>query len=115
MKLNTQIAPRKDGTVKVQGLDGAAYVFRADESGDLSCDVANDVTVAHLLAGGNFYPADTADFDAAVKLAKSVSDEDDEDPNGDDLDDDEGDESALPVEAGTPPAPAKKPRKAAAK
>lgn len=100
MKLQTSISPRRDGVVKVTGQDSQTYVFVADSDGELSCDVTDEATLAMLLNTGNFYPADPADAERAANLVKA--DEPDEDA-GDDDEDDEQVESALPVEADTPP------------
>lgn len=107
MKLQTSIKPRRDGTVKVTGQDRQTYVFVADSEGELSCDVTDTATVASLLAGGEFWPANPEDHDAALALTVA-DDEDDEPDDGDDMDDDVGDINALPQEANTPPAPARK-------
>lgn len=69
MKLQTAIPARRDGTVIVQGLDGQRYVFTKDQDNELSCDVTDDATVVHLLAGKNFWPADERDAEAA-RIAK---------------------------------------------
>lgn len=110
MKLQTAIPARRDGTVIVQGLDGQRYVFTKDQDNELSCDVTDDATVAHLLAGKNFWPADERDAEAALKLLDAA----------DDADFDDGDDEAdgLPQEANTPPQriakPGRKPRKVTA-
>ena len=115
MKLQTAIPARRDGTVIVQGLDGQRYVFTKDQDNELSCDVTDDATVAHLLAGKNFWPADERDAEAALKLLDAA---DDSDGDADFDDDDDGaDADGLPQEANTPPQriakPGRKPRKAA--
>lgn len=69
MKLQTSIQPRSDGTV-IANCDGGDYVFSANEQGDLECDVGNEQDAAALLACGNFYPADTADFDSALQMTE---------------------------------------------
>lgn len=109
MKLQTSIKPRRDGTVKVTGQDRQTYVFVADSDGELSCDVTDTATVARLLAGGEFWPANTEDHDAAMALTVAGDDEDDEPADGDDLADDVGDINALPLEANTPPVARRKP------
>lgn len=111
MKLQTSIQPRRDGTVKVTGQDSQTYVFVTGSDGELTCDVADEPTVAHLLATENFWPADPADFAAAEKL---VIDQSDDDEEADDEQDDEEVQGGLPVEAETPPAaaPGRKTRKA---
>jgi hypothetical protein len=117
MKLETSIPMRTDGTVRVAGLDGKAYVFKMDaESGMVSCDVSHDETLAHLLRIGTFFPIDMADYDKAesmLDMSKAPdTDGDDGQDDGDDDEDEEVDPNALPVEAGTPPAPRKKKAKA---
>ena len=96
MKLQTNIPPRRDGTVTVLGQDRQTYVFAADDEGLLSADVADEATVAALLATGHFWPADADDAQQALALVKQAHGDDD------DEDDDEP-EDALPVEANTPP------------
>lgn len=112
MKLQTSIAPRRDGTVVVRTGSGASFVFSPDASGALVGEVACEDTAAALLAGGHFFPADPADGEAALALVRRVAD-DDSDDDGDDDDDEADQASALPVEANTPPAPARvrKPRR----
>ena len=106
MKLQTSIPPRRDGTVKVTGQDRQTYVFAAGPDGELTADVADEATVAHLLATGNFWPADEADQEQALELVKQAQ--------GDDEDEDDEDEpeGGLPVEANTPPKRRGRPRKA---
>lgn len=96
MKLQTSIKPRRDGTVTVLGQDRQTYVFVADDEGLLSADVADEATVAALLATGNFWPADEADQEQALELVKQAQGDDDED-------DEEEPQDGLPVEANTPP------------
>jgi hypothetical protein len=110
MKLHTSITPRRDGTVRVTGQDGQAYVFEVDADGELSCDVADEATLAWMLATGNFYPANPDDAERALGLVKAAAPEADEADPDDDLDDDAAPD-ALPVEADTPPAPKKPGRK----
>lgn len=97
MKLQTNIPPRRDGTVTVLGQDRQTYVFAADDEGLLSADVADEATVAALLATGHFWPADADDAQQALALVKQAQ--------GDDEDEDDEDEpeGGLPVEANTPP------------
>lgn len=107
MKLQTNIPPRRDGTVTVLGQDRQTYVFAADDEGLLSADVADEATVAALLATGHFWPADADDAEQALALVKQAQgDDDDED------DDDDEPEDALPVEANTAPKRRGRPRKA---
>jgi hypothetical protein len=104
MKLQTSIPARRDGTVRVLGQDRQTYVFAAGPDGELIGDVTDEATIAFLLAGGLFWPANPEDFDAALSLAKQAEPVEDDDEDGMD---------ALPVEAETPPAP-KRARKAKA-
>lgn len=108
MKLQTNIPPRRDGTVTVLGQDRQTYVFAADDDGLLTGDVADEATIAALLATGNFWPADESDAEQALTLVKQAqaADEPDED------DDDEEAEGGLPVEANTAPKRRGRPRKA---
>lgn len=114
MKLQTSIAPRRDGVVKVTGQDRQTYVFAANSDGDLVCDVTDEATVAMLLTGGLFFPADPADFDAALQLTQQLTDDTEAEVGEDDAEDDHN-PNALPIEAQTPPAaaPGRKTRKAA--
>jgi hypothetical protein len=115
MKIETSTPLRRDGTVIVSGLDGVSYVFKPDEeSGMVVCDVDHEPTVAHLLRVGTFFPADEADHEKAAALIDLIQSPagDDEDDGSDDDEDEEVDPNALPVEAGTPPAPRKKKAKA---
>jgi hypothetical protein len=105
VKLQTNIPPRRDGTVAVLGQDRQTYVFAADDEGLLSADVADEATVAALLATGHFWPADADDAQQALALVKQAQGDDD------DEDDDEP-EDALPVEANTAPKRRGLPRKA---
>lgn len=106
MKLQTSIKPRRDGTVTVLGQDRQTYVFAAGPDGELTAEVADQATVAHLLATGNFWPADEADQEQALALVRQAQ--------GDDEDEDDEDEpeGGLPVEANTPPKRRSRPRKA---
>lgn len=131
MKLQTSIPPRRDGTLSVRGLDGKDYAFAPGPDGELVGDVDHAPTIKRLLAGDNFYPADPADYDAALALTGNGGPgpddpQNDGDLSGEDDDDDDGttalghddgssedgyneagdDASTLPmpVEANTPPA-----------
>ena len=107
MKLQTNIPPRRDGTVTVLGQDRQTYVFAADDEGLLSADVADEATVAALLATGHFWPADADDAEQALALVKQAQGDDE-----DDEDDEDEPEDALPVEANTAPKRRGRPRKA---
>ena len=109
MKLQTSIKPRMDGTVIVEGKDGQSYTFVQDDAGDLTGDIGHEETVAHLLAGGLFYPADPADFEAAVALAATANPPAEPEPEAEKEDD--VDMTALPIEGNTPPS-TNPPRKA---
>jgi hypothetical protein len=105
MKLQTTIAPRRDGTVIVRGHKGQEFKFTPDEHEELTCDVADEMLVAKLLASGNFFPADESDFAVATALVQSaveppVEPDEPDDDHGevDDLPDDTGDLNALPIE-----------------
>lgn len=103
MKLLTSIPPRRDGTVNATGLDGAVYKFERNADGELACDIEHQPTVAFLLDGGLFFPADAADYEAAIALTADP-DELNELNDPDDLGDGG---NGLPIEANTPPAPAR--------
>ena len=96
MKLQTNIPPRRDGTVAVLGQDRQTYVFAADDEGLLSADVADEATVTALLATGNFWPADADDAEQALALVKQAQGDDD------DEDDEDEPEDALPKRRGRP-------------
>ena len=110
MILNTSISPRRDGTVVARGRAGNEYVFRADQDGLLACEVGDQADAVALLETGMFYPADEADFQAALALTEGHLGDDSVDDDGDDGDEgdgDDGNDTALPLEANTPPAPAR--------
>lgn len=104
MKLETVIKPRRDGTVKVR-LDGEEYVFtqEGDES-VLMGDVVRDDHIAHLLNTGNFAPAEFGDFSVAAKIAHGEQADGQEDTG---VGESEEEKPTPPIEAGTPPNPAK--------
>lgn len=110
MKLQTNIPPRRDGTVTVLGQDRQAYVFVADDDGLLTGDVADEATVASLLATGNFWPAAESDAEQALALVKEAE----KAAQAEEGEDDDEDEplDGLPVEANTPPKRRGRPRKA---
>lgn len=83
MKLLTSIPPRRDGTVIVTAKDGTRCVFEPGEGGELVGEVADELTVAELLNGGMFFPADPADYDKALALSNAHM------PGGDDDGDDD--------------------------
>lgn len=67
MRLATSITARRDGTVRAAGMAGRSYTFTSTPpDGELVADVEHDDDLALLLATGHFYPADPADFDAAL-------------------------------------------------
>lgn len=100
MKLLTDIPPREDGVVVLQGVK--AYEFKHDpEFNALACDIEDERDLALALGSGNFYPADEADEKRAMEIA--------EDTGEDDLDDDlASDENAPPIEGKTEPKPKRK-------
>ncbi len=114
MKLHTDIKPRQDGTVIVQGKD-KEYVFKPNENGDLEADVDDSNLIEHLLKGENFWPADIADADASLSILgkgdqdpelttnttqEPVDDMSDDDAN---IPDYENGNMPMPIEANTPP------------
>lgn len=107
MKLQTSIRPNALGVVQVTGEDRQHYDFTPDADGVLVCEVAHEPTIARLLSLGDFEPVDPADYDVALDLTKQgvdVGDTGDVDNvEGDDL----VDPNALPIEAHTPPVPAR--------
>lgn len=109
MKLQTSIPPRRDGTITVIAKDGQRIVFAAGPDGELVGDVTDEPTVAELLDGGLFFPANPADFDAALALTGAGADDDDDNEGTDDES-----VNALPIESNTPPAPPKPAAKRAA-
>ena len=100
MKLETNIKPRRDGTVTATA-GKASYVFAEGADGRLIADVADESHVGFLLATGNFVPADEADFQAGMEAVKSVVGGDDDEVDQPEIDDDNP--GGLPVEANTPP------------
>lgn len=120
MKIETTIKPRKDGTVTTE-FNGVNHVFAPDESGALVCDVADELQIAYLLGLADFYPADEADFAAAMQLTDD-GDGDADDEDMEDEDEQEQDQNAAPIEepasqvaaaaAGPRVAKARTPRKA---
>lgn len=114
MKLQTYIQPRLDGTVIVVGEDSQEYHFKADADGALTCDVTCEATVSRLLAGGYFEPVDADDYDKAIELSKAGTEKAEQEGEAGNEGEEEGDfteeaiPGGLPVEANTPPVPAKK-------
>jgi hypothetical protein len=102
MKLMTDIIPRRDGTVTAEA-GGQKWTFKADENGEMVCEVEGDEALAALLATGNFQPYDEADIGMAASLVSPAEGDDEHDTDDDGV---EGEEApgGLPIEAGTPPA-----------
>ena len=108
MKLQTSIIPRRNGTINLLGEDGQTYVFQADASGDVVCEIADEPTIIHLLGsrGEFFWPASEEDY-AEAKALLDAADVDVDDLDHDGREDD--DDLALPPgadpleEANTPP------------
>jgi hypothetical protein len=111
MKLETSIQLRADGST-VMAL-GHKFVLDR-QSGLVVGDVENEEVIAALLKTGNFFPVDEADHEIAAALVDMLAggEKSDSDESEDDDSDDDADLNALPVEAGTPPAPKKKGKKA---
>lgn len=101
MKLETEIKPRKDGTVKV-AVGDAIYEFKGEDR--LTCEVKDKGHLAHLLSLGSFFPFDSAAIPTALSYVEESQAGLDPEGEGEELSDDEGNETALPVEAHTPPA-----------
>lgn len=98
MKIETNITPRRDGTVRVAAPNGTIVFAPVD--GILVADVESDTDLAFLLALSDFSPADEVDHvQAQALIQESTSAALNAD--GDDLPDDEGDENAAPVEMPT--------------
>lgn len=72
MKLETVVVPRADGTV-IARIGDRQYVFKNDEHGVLSCDVADEGDVKFLLDSGNFLPAAEEDFGDALRIQDAVA------------------------------------------
>lgn len=107
MKLQTEIKPRRDGVVTLVGEDGKSYVFKADETGALVCDVDHELTIVTATRSGNFFPAFEEDEAAVMALAEKAA------PIGDVEDDGEEEEpnpDAPPIETLTPPKEPKPPK-----
>lgn len=110
MKLLTDIPPRADGVVMLQGKQ--AYEFKYDpEHGALSCEVDDEQDLALALRSENFYPANQEDEAHAMEIAGAPVGPIDDDSDPDDLD---GDMNAQPVE-GKPAAAKKAPAKKVAR
>lgn len=111
MKIEANIKPRRDGTVKA-AFGPVEYVFAADEDGRLVAEVGVDEHIADLLNTGNFIPADDEDFAIAAAIASPEigDDEDDEEMQGGADVDPDSIPMAPPVEENTPPS-RRKPRK----
>lgn len=110
MQLLAHIRPRRDGTLSAVGVSGQTYAFQPNAAGEMVCEVSDPADVAAFLALAHFEPADASDFAEAEALLAAVDDDADGDGADGDADDD-GDEvvgDALPVEANTPPQPARK-------
>lgn len=108
MKLETTIAPRRDGKVTVEH-GGNRYVFAQDEQGRLVADVEDEAAIAHILSLDNFMPADEEDFEIASQIANGTGQ--DVEDEADEADEEEEVPPALPIEENTPPS-GRKPRKA---
>lgn len=100
MLIETSIKARSNKTVRLTTPQGRAIVFTDDGAGHLVAEVTNEADLAFVLSRGEFSPFDEADFSQAESLIRQEA-------GSDDLPDDEGDESAGPVETKTPPKPGK--------
>lgn len=110
MKLNTDIKPRRDGTVNVKVGD-TTYTFCGVP---LAAEVEDESHVSFLLNNGAFYPENPEDFERAgltLGAALTANTDGDDDQDEDDDENDEEELSGAPLEALTPA----KPKPAAAK
>ena len=84
MKLFTELKPRADGSVILQGR-AKEYQFTEGKDGVLACDIEDEADVATALESGNFYPSEGDDDAAAELLARAQEDrgKPDEDEDGD--------------------------------
>lgn len=105
MKLQTSIKPRRDGVVKLAGLNGKTYEFKPDAQGDMVCDIDDDATVVHVLQvqGDHFWPADDDGMSRADSLIAAAQADEAEDDGDDEGEGQAANPGALPVEANTPP------------
>lgn len=95
MKIQTTIAPRRDGTVKVAAPSGALLFINGGD-GRLVCDVTSDADASFLLKVDGFMPASEADIAKAEELIGLAGDDDI-------LDGDQGiNITAAPIDAMTP-------------
>ena len=104
MPLDTTAAPDTPAAVDPVPHGMAAHVLER-EVGPLMArfpGVADEATVAALLATGNFWPADESDAELALALVKEAE-KTARAEDGDDEDDEEEPQDGLPVEANTPP------------
>jgi hypothetical protein len=104
MLLTTKIVSRKDGTVKVAGIDGHLYVFTANAAGMLVCDV-DEAALPDLLRSGNFWPVNWDEEQSALLLAATQGEGEGDTEGEGEFSDGELLETpnGLPVEANTPP------------
>ena len=113
MKLLTTIPARRDGTLNVTGADGTVYEGTANTFGDIEFDIPCELTVAGLLAGGKFYPADEEDFDVAETLLSggdnNGADSGDADEAGNGDAGEAGNQEANPGDAAQKSLPAEQP------
>ena len=80
MKLLTDIPPRADGVVMLQGKQ--AYEFKYDpEHGALSCEVDDEQDLALALRSENFYPANQEDEARALDVVGAATADDDSEPD----------------------------------
>lgn len=112
MKLNTDIKPRRDGTVNVTVGD-TTYTFRGVP---LAAEVEDESHVSFLLNTSLFYPENAEDFERAgqtlgAALTANQDGDGDQDEEENENDGEELVNGGAPVEALTPA----KPKQAAAK
>lgn len=74
MKLQTDVAPRKDGSaVTATTRAGTKYLFQKQEDGTFQCEVNDDDDIAFLLDTGNFRPVEEVEKPMATVTKLEVS------------------------------------------
>jgi hypothetical protein len=67
LKLETSVAPRKEGCVRFS-IEDRLYVFRPDAQGALIGEVDLHQDIKFLLDTGNFSPVIAEDFESAIQI-----------------------------------------------
>lgn len=80
MKLLTDIPPRADGVVLLEGKQ--TYEFKRDPAlGALACDIEDEADLALALRSENFYPANQEDEVRALDVVGAATADDDSEPD----------------------------------